>query len=395
MAPDTNIAIVGAGITGLTLATALRRVGIECTVYEKATAFTEAGAGIQLAPNAVRLLYRLGMADGLAEVAVRSAAIEMRDGQTGGVLSRIPLDDCDTLFGAPYLLLSRADLHALLMSSIPEGIVHMGKACSSVDEHADGAEIRFTDGSSARADVVVGADGIHSAVRQGRLRDQPVYSGFSVYRGMAPAGAIPSSLTKSQSVLWTGDGKHVVCYPVAKGRTVNFVATVPMAQWHRESWSERGKAEDVAAAFAGWDDDIHTLIRGAEVITRWAVHTRDASPRWSTGRTTLAGDSAHPMLPFLAQGANQGVEDALALAAALVQDDLLDIPAALRKYEKARQERTVQVQRLATGMTGTFHRRTGPERQGHDDGAADEDMFRVRSWLFSHDAESLTTDSAR
>ncbi|MEO6083499.1 MAG: FAD-dependent monooxygenase [Umezawaea sp.] len=382
------MAIVGAGITGLTLAAALRRAGIECAVYEKATAFTAVGAGIQLAPNAVGLLHRLGLADRLAAVAVRSSAIEMRDGHTGGVVSRIPLDDCETLFGAPYYLLTRADLHAILASSIPAGIVHLGKECLSVDEDSDGAEIRFTDGTSVRADVVVGADGIHSAVRQGRLRDQPVYSGFSAYRGLVLAEALPSSFTEPKSVLWTGTGKHVVCYPVAAGRMVNFVATVPVAEWHAESWSEQGEVEDLVAAFAGWHDDVRTLFRGAGAVTRWAVHAREAGPRWSTDRTTLAGDAAHPMLPFLAQGANQGVEDALALAAALSQDGH-DVSIALKTYELARQERTLQVQQLSKTIVETFHQTDAAEQR---DGGTDS-TFRVMSWLFGHDAESLTADS--
>lgn len=345
MSQKSTVAVIGAGITGLTLAIALRRAGIDCVVYEKATAFGEVGAGIQLAPNAGRLLHRLGLADALSAVAVRSMAIEVRGWQTGEVLGRVPLDDCEPRYGAPYYLLTRADLHAVLAASEP---VCFGKACVGVHETADGVEIRFADGTSAWASVVVGADGIKSAIRQERVRDEPEYSGMTVYRGMVPVERVPAFFSEPRTMLWPGPGKHFVHYPVAAGRLVNFVATVPAAEWHVESWSEPGEKKDVLDAFTGWE--ILPLVEAADVVTRWALHTRSADPRWSTARTTLAGDAAHPMLPFMAQGANQGIEDAVALASALA-----DGRDALGRYEEVRRERATLVQRMSGDAARTYH----------------------------------------
>ncbi|AXG79524.1 FAD-dependent monooxygenase [Streptomyces paludis] len=376
-----NVAVVGAGITGLTLAAALRRAGVDCEVYERTPAFGRIGAGIQLAPNATRLLHQLGLADPLSRVAVRSTAIEVRSGETGALSGRVPLDDCEDRFGAPYCLLTRADLHSLLASAVPEGTVRFGKACQSLDETPEGVEIRFTDGTSARADVVVGADGIRSGVRQGRVRDEPVYSGLSVHRGLVPTDRLPSFFGEPRSTLWSGEGKHFVSYPVAAGRLVNFVATLPARQWHAESWSEPGEVADVAAAFADWDEALHTLITAAESVTRWALHTRNADLPWSTHRTTLAGDAAHPMLPFMAQGANQGIEDAFALASALAGGDPTDPAGALRRYEHARRPRALMVQQMSAGAARSFH--------APDGDTTVVDALGALTDLFAHDAELL------
>jgi salicylate hydroxylase len=325
-------------------------------VYEKATTFGEAGAGIQLAPNAGHLLHQLGLADAISAVAVRSAAIEVRSGETGKILARISLEACAERFGAPYYLLTRTDLHAVLASSTPAGSVRLGKACVAMREMTDGVEVRFADGTSVVADIVVGADGIRSRIRRERVRDEPVYSGMSVYRGMVPAERLSPFFSEPRTTLWAGPGKHFVSYPVAAGRLVNFVATVPAAEWHRESWSEAGDVRDVLNAFTDWDDAIRSLVRAADSVTRWALHTRDADTRWSTRRTTLAGDAAHPMLPFMAQGANQGIEDAVALASALVRGG----PDALLNYEHARRQRATTVQRMSGDVARLFHQGAGP-----------------------------------
>jgi salicylate hydroxylase len=247
--------------------------------------------------------------------------------------------------------------------------------------------LRFADGTRATAAAVVGADGIRSAVRQRTAGDVPRYSGQTVYRGMVPAGRVPALFTEPRSILWAGPGRHFVCYPVAGGAQVNFVATVPAPSWPTESWSEPGEPADVLAAFTGWDPAIRALVEKADAVTRWAVHIRDAAGPWSSGRVTLAGDAAHPMTPFMAQGANQGIEDALALAAALRDD--ADIPAALRRYEAARLPRTARVQQASSDLAGTFHQADGDQQRQRDRELAGAGVLQAVGWLFGHDAELL------
>lgn len=384
---NMHIAIIGAGITGLTLAAALERGGISFEVFEQAPRFDPIGAGLQLAPNAVRLLIRLGLAERLSDVAVRSAAIEMRRWDNGDVAARMPLGvECEAMFGAPYYLLTRADLHASLLGIVPREKVRTGMTCTAIREHADGVELQFADGSSTKASAVVGADGIRSAVRQQRTLDEPEFSGQTVYRGLVPAERLPAFFDEPKSIIWAGPGKHIVCYPVAAGKLVNFVATVPAKEWHAESWSQPAQVRDIVDAFEGWDPAIATLLEPADMVTRWALHVRSAVSQWSSGHVTLAGDAAHPMLPFMAQGANQGIEDAMALAAALTQASSSGIPAALREYEAMRLPRTTEIQQRSAAMATTLHATEGDEqkrRDGHMNGSR---ALHAMEWIFGYDA---------
>ncbi|MEU6227075.1 FAD-dependent monooxygenase [Streptomyces sp. NPDC047042] len=384
----TRIAIVGGGITGLALAAALNRFGIGCEVYEQAQELGEVGAGIQLSPNAVRLLHRIGLAESLAGVSVRSAAMELRTWQHGEVIGRVPLDRCEERFGAPYYLLSRPDLHRSLLRLLPPGTVRLSMACTGVEDRADGAELRFSDGTFVTADLVVGADGIRSKVREHLVRDEPRYSGQTVYRGLAPAHRAPFLGAEPGSVIWAGPGRHFVCYPVASGRLVNFVATVPSADWFPESWSQPGEVQEVLKSFTGWDPAVRQIIEATDTVTRWALHLRDADFGWSRGRVTLAGDAAHPMLPFMAQGANQAIEDAFALAACLRQAPADGVPAALRRYEAARRPRTALVQQRSADMAHVFHDPDGPRpTPGHSPSSDEGGALSAFNWLFGHDAE--------
>lgn len=386
-----RVAIVGAGITGLTLAAALGRFGVTCEVFEQAPELGEAGAGLQLGPNAVRLLYRLGLAEDLAGAAVPSAGIELRAWERGEVIGRIPLGDrCEERFGAPYHLLCRSDLHSALLRLLPAGTVRLAKVCVGVNERPGGAELRFSDGTAAEADLVVGADGIRSAVRGHLVRDEPVYSGQTVYRGLAPADRTPFPAGEPGSLIWVGPGKHFVCYPVAGGRLVNFVATVPSGHWSTESWSEPGKIQDVLDAYTGWDPTVRGIVEATDTVTRWALHVRESDFGWSRQRITLAGDAAHPMLPFMAQGASQGIEDAFALAVCLRDAGPSGIPVALQRYEAARRPRTALVQQRSNDMVRVFHDPQAP-RSVPEHSPGQRDLLDTVSWLFGHDAEQVPT----
>jgi salicylate hydroxylase len=386
----TQIAIVGAGITGLALAAALGRSGGSCTVFEQTYELGEVGAGLQLAPNAVRLLHRLGLAGELAAAGVPAAAIELRGMERGEVLGRIPLGAaCEKRFDAPYYLLSRPGLHRSLLRLMPPGTVRLSMACTGVTQGPDGVELDFADGTRVTADLVVGTDGIRSTVRDHLIPDEPRYSGQTVYRGMIPAERAPFLGDEPATWIWAGQGRHFVCYPVDGGRRINFVATVPHPEWHPESWSEPGRVQDVLDAFPGWDPAMCEVIRAADAVTRWALHLREADFGWSRGRVTLAGDAAHPMLPFMAQGASQGIEDAFALAACLRDVPRDGITAALRRYEAVRRPRAALVQERSGDMSrvlASIFQKPGVSSSG------EEGPLAALAWLFAHDAEELPAD---
>nr|WP_221383399.1 FAD-dependent monooxygenase [Actinoplanes polyasparticus] len=373
-----KVAIIGAGITGLTLAAALRRAGITCCVFERAASFRRIGAGIQLSPNAVRLLRRLGLDTELAGTAVRSDGVEVRHWKNGNVVSWIPLgDDCERLFGAPYYLMHRADLHNALVDLVPAGSVHLGSTCVEVIERDNGAQVVFADGSNITVDVVVGADGIGSTVRGSSFADEPHYSGQTVYRGLAPATAqAPFRDGERKSVIWVGEGKHVVSYPVAAGSLINIVAVTADEAWSRESWSTPARVGDARAAFAGWDTVVLDLISAADSLTKWGLHLRSGDFPWSGQFVTLAGDAAHPMLPFLAQGANQGIEDAMTLAGCLSQATFSDATLALQRYEQLRRPRVSAIQQYSAKP---------PTSQGTQ-------ALLDTAWIFGHDPLSEFND---
>lgn len=385
-----RIAIIGAGITGLALAAALDRAGISCTVFERANELGEVGAGIQLAPNAVRLLHRLGLEKDLEAVGVPSAGIELRHWEHGGRIGHIPLGlECEHRFGAPYYLVSRPDLHAALLRRVPLDAVRLSMSCSGFESSSDGVRLFFSDGTVESADLVVGADGIASTIRSNLAQDEPRFSGQTVYRGLAEVRHTPHLGVEPRSWIWAGPGRHFVCYPVAAGRLINFVATIPTERWDAESWSEPGSLEDVLGAFNGWDSTVHRVIEAAGAVTRWALHVRDADFTWSRERVTLAGDAAHPMLPFLAQGATQGIEDAFALAACLKQSTKDTIPAALERYEAARRPRAALVQRRSGELTRVLHDADAASTIAQPPGSAQADPLSAVAWLFDYDAEQV------
>jgi salicylate hydroxylase len=384
-----RVAVVGAGIAGLTLAVKLAGTGTVCRIYERAPRLEEVGAGIQLAPNATRLLHRLGLGERLAAVAVRPAAIEMRRWDTGAVLNRTELgEQCRRMYGTPYYTVHRADLHRVLLDAVPHGTVLLNRECTAIEEEADGVRLRFADGSRAWADVVVGADGVRSFVRDLLVHDTPRYSGQVVYRGLVPAERLPHLVVEPKVGIWLGPGQHCVCYPIAAGRSISFVATTPADDWRLESWTEPGRVADLLDAYPGWDPQVRRILGAADAVSRWALHDRDPVPRWSTDRITLLGDAAHPMLPFGAQGANQAVEDAVVLGSCLGAVSPAAVPGALKRYEEARRPRTEQVHRTMRDNAKNHHFSDGPQQRDRDRAMADTWGLRGQRWLFGYDAET-------
>jgi salicylate hydroxylase len=383
-----RIAIVGAGIAGLTVAAALTSAGLDCEVFEQADRFAEVGAGIQLAPNATRLLLRLGLGRFLSQAAVRPAAIEMRRWEDNSLLRRTPLGDAsEQEFGAPYYTVHRSDLHAGLLGLLDPGLVHLGARVRAIEEHPSDVRLHFQDGSVARADVVIGADGIHSAVRAVFSSDQPRFSGHSIYRGLVPANRIGTLLGEPRVLLWLGPARHCVCYPVRNGRLISVGATTPAPGWHLESWTAAGSKEQLIAQYAGWNDQVTALLAALPAVSQWALHDRDDIDRWSRPNITLAGDAAHPMLPFLAQGANQAIEDAIVLAAVLRDATKNDIADALARYEHVRRERTREVHRVSRGNTDMLHLPDGAAQAERDRKLGESADPRSQAWLYGYQAE--------
>ncbi|MBB1256088.1 FAD-dependent monooxygenase [Streptomyces sp. OF3] len=381
-----RVAVVGGGISGLVITTVLRRAGVECRLFERTHAFGAVGAGIQLSPNGVRVLHRLGLADALDTDAVRARSIETRRWDDGRTLARVPHGThCEERFGAPYLLIHRADLQRHLVAALPPGSVELGRACIGVAERDDGVEVRFEDGESVTADLVIGADGVHSAVRPAVVADRRLFSGYSVHRAVIPADVVPSFRDNPRVVFWLGPDRHVTYYPIEGGRRVHFSAVGVSTDETSRTTSSPAEAARLAADFTGWHPEVLDVLNAAPHVTRWGVFDRDLAERYATDRVVLVGDAAHPMLPYLSQGANQALEDAAELTARLLELADPGKPAeALRRYEEARLPRTARVHAGSRALAETFHLADGKRQTARDrELAAAADLTHL-DWLYGH-----------
>ncbi len=332
-----KVAVIGGGIGGLSAAVGLRQRGFEVDVYEQAPELTEVGGGINMGPNAVRMLYRLGLRDGIEREGVRPAGSHQRRWQDGRTLQRAALNPrCDELYGAPHITIHRADLLSVIAAGFPAERVHLGYRLVGLADRGDAVEAWFDHGVRIRTQILVGADGIHSAVCAALFgEEEPRFAGCVAYRGLVPMERIADLNLEPGSQSWVGPGAHLVHYPVSRGRLLNFVGWTEHDTWNREDWTDRATIERALAAFAGWHPEVRHIIAAAETCFIWALFDRDPLPRWSVGRTTLLGDACHPMYPFMGQGAAQAIEDGAALAACLAAG-ADDPAAALRRYEQLR-----------------------------------------------------------
>lgn len=340
-----RVLIAGAGIGGLTAALALRQAGFDVHVYEQARVLREVGAGLALGANAVRVLHRLGLAEALRTVGVRSDSWDLCDWQSGAVLGRVPLADAGEIrWGAPFYNVHRADLHNALRAAVGDQYITLGASCVSVEQHGAEVAIGFADGRHATGDLLIGADGIHSVVREYVAGpDQPTWWPQIAWRGLAP-GAIGHQVElEMRQHLYLGPRMMFVAYYVSSGRLVNWVGCTPSDGWREESWSARGDRDEALAVFEGWHPQVRTLIAGTEQVFKWALCDRPSLETWTRDRVTLLGDAAHPMLPFMGQGAAQSIEDGLALACCLAADRD-DPQRAIGTYAARRRERATALQ---------------------------------------------------
>ncbi len=411
-----RIAIVGGGIGGLAAALFFRQAGLEATIYEQAGELHPVGAGIVIAPNMLRLLRKLGVIRSVPGVVpapapaggeavpgfvvgppgfVRlDAAWEFRRWADGRVLSVQPMgDECERLYGAPCHVAHRADVVALLQRALPGEQLHLDHRLVALvqDEHEVALTFASRDGHHRQvaADVVIGADGIHSVVRQ--AIDPEIgarFSGLCAFRCLVPAESAPDLALRPVQTLWLGPGRHLVHYPISGGRLVNVVAFVPAGDWRTESWTADGDVVDLRAEFAPWDGRLRQLIASATRTKRWAIFDREPLDRWTAGRISLLGDAAHAMLPFFAQGAAQAVEDAAVLAVCLAGASPAAVAAALQRYEQIRRPRASQVQRMSRGREVQNHLDDGPAQEARDAALAGSEPLRQSAWLYGHDVEA-------
>ena len=384
-----TVGVVGGGIGGLTAALALLHAGFDVEVFEQASALGEVGAGVQISPNASRVLHGLGLADELAATGVRPLAWHQRRWDDGRTLLRTPLaEPLEATFGFPHYQMHRADLLDALARAFPAERVHLGHRLVGFEERGDRVVARFAGGGSAEVDVLVGADGIHSLVRRRLFGDEhPRFTGGVAYRGLVPAERLRELELEVTAQLWMGPGRHFVHYFVSGGRLVNFVAIVDQDTWVAESWTQPGDVADALAAYEGWHPHVRAIIGAVDTTYTWALLDRTPLERWSAGRVTLLGDACHAMLPFMAQGAAMAIEDGATLASCLASWGAG--AEALRRYEALRVPRATRLQSLSTTSKARFHLPDGPEQRARDAemaaGATDW-SFDAVAWIYDHDA---------
>lgn len=388
MTRKLSIAIVGGGIGGLVAAVALRDSGHAVTVYEQASEFREIGAGVTLHPNATRLLEKLGLGDALRKIGSPTAGVRLMNTsgvpiETGVPRGVAPLSDA----GQGYNV-HRAEFLGVLVDALPSAVFRLRHRCADLTEDASGVALTFENGERALADLVIGADGIRSVVRQKIGLDGLARSeGVMAYRGMVPVEKLPWAQNAQGLYLWMGAGRSFLCYPVSGGAVMNMVAFVPTDRDSPESWSAPGSLDTLADEYRGWDDRVAQTIAALTETYVWGIYDRAPLPHWTRGRTTLMGDAAHPMVPHLGQGAGQAIEDAYTLGILLDGASKDDVPARLASYEQLRRDRTTRVQGVAR-RAGQFYRTDFPDSKERD--ATMAGWTKEVRWILEHDAHAAS-----
>ncbi|MCZ4291607.1 FAD-dependent monooxygenase [Hoeflea alexandrii] len=377
MSHSPPILIAGSGIGGASAALALLKKGFDVEVYEQALELTEVGAGVQISPNGARSLDALGVFQELNALSCKPEKKQFRLWNTGRSWPMFDLGDAAmTSYGYPYLTVYRPDLLNVLVDGVralkPDA-VHLGKRATGFSQDADGVTLTLEDGSTARGAALIGADGVRSRIREQMWGGaKPAFSGMITWRAVIPMERLPERLRAMVGNTWIGPGGHVVTYPLRGARLLNFVATIERQDWREEGWNIPGTPEECARDFAGWHADIHEIISCAPSLLKWALMGRDPMPAWTKERVTLLGDACHPTLPFLAQGAVMSIEDGVVMARC-VEAENGDLPAAFKRYEAARIDRTRRMVLGARDNTDRFH----SSELGTEEGAQ---VYLEREW---------------
>jgi salicylate hydroxylase len=392
-----KVVVVGGGIGGLVTTLALLKHGMDVDVYEQSTQLGEVGAGIQISPNGTRVLLALGLEEPLRRIAVSPLRKEIRHWRTGNTWNWYNLGAAsDQRYGAPHVLLHRGDLHGMLVDAVrrlkPDAI-HLGTRCVDIIRAEGHVDVRFATGETVRAAYVIGADGIHSKIRE-RLfgPSRPEFTGCVAWRAVVPMQRLPAGAATMVSTNWLGPRGHMLHYPIRGGELLNLLAIVERDDWQVESWTVKGTTEELANDFPGWHSDVQAIIRNIDTPFKWALMVRGPMPQWSEGRVTLLGDACHPTLPFLGQGGVMAIEDSYVIAACL-KKHFKDPANAMARYEEIRRERTSAVVRKS-------HEN---RRQAFNPALADQDEAVVsvaedwqqtlarerQDWLYTYDATSI------
>jgi salicylate hydroxylase len=355
-----KIIIAGAGLGGLSAAACLIQDGHDVQIYEQAPQLGEIGAGIQLSANAMHVLNHIGVGEAVSAISVRPGAYVFRLFDTAEVIQTFSLaDEHQALHKAPYNQAHRADFHDLLVARVRElspGCIHLDKRATGFVENEDSVTLNFADGSSASGDLLIGADGVKSAIRDQICGPvQAVYTGDAAWRVTVPTKDLPPNFIEEVMSVWMGPGRHAVCYYIRGGEILNFVGAVEADDEPDESWTAKFPWEKFKSDFEGWNDKVQTIIDmvDRDACYRWSMFKRPRLDFWSTKRATILGDAAHATIPYLAQGAAMAIEDGAVLMRALQQrDDLVD---ALKLYEGNRIDRTARVVETSDANKKLFH----------------------------------------